>query len=297
MIEQIWRQPLEAAEAGHRHDALIRPSEWILLAYFANTAALALIRSVPLQLQMLAVMMPVAVWWLASLETNNSRPWTSVARDWLPLGLVLIGYLQVNWFAGPSIESWQQTWLGLDRTILHGWGLRAMVESTGRLAPSILEGSYLLTYALPAICLGLVYRHGRVGRVDRFLQAFLLGTLGTYALLPHFPTVAPRLAFPDVDLPAVIVPLRTFNLWILGHFDITTSVFPSGHVTAAFASAFGLWRAIPERRWISGLAFLLAVLVMMATVDGRYHYAVDGLAGMAVSILAFLAVEAKSSAG
>lgn len=296
-MEQALRVSLATDETVQRRGALIRTSEWVLLAYFGNTALMSMFRGVPLHLQMAAAMMPVGVWWLASLETRNSRPWTSVTRDWLPLGLLLLAYLQVNWFAGQPLVHRQQTWIELDRTILDGWGLHALIESTGRIMPSVLEFSYLLLYAVPAICLGLVYWHGRRGRVDRFLQTFLFGTLCVYALLPHFPSVAPRLAFPGVDLPSVVVPLRSVNLWVLGHFDITTSVFPSGHVAAGFAAAFGLWRAIPERRWLSGLAFVEALLVLTATIYGRYHYAVDGLAGVAVSTLAFVAVEAMSSDG
>lgn len=296
-MQYTWREPLVAGALALRQRALIRPSEWILIAYFVHSAALALWRGIPLPQQLLALAMPVVIWLLASLETKNSVPWSSVTRDWLPLGLVLFGYLQVNWFAGSPMDEWQRTWVRLDRAILDGWGLRTMVESTGWWGPSLLEGCYLLTYAVPAICLGVIHWHGRRGRNDRFLRVFLLGTLGTYALLPYFPSVAPRLAFPGMDLPTVIVPLHQLNLWILGHFDIQTSVFPSGHVAAACAAAFGLWRAIPERRWLSGLAFLQVALVLAAIIVGRYHYAVDGMAGVGVSVLAFVVVEAMSSAG
>lgn len=296
-MQQTLREPLVAAGVFERHAAPVRPSEWILLAYFVNTAIMALWHGLALQIQAAAVLVPVAVWILARLETRSGRPWSSVTRDWAPLGLVLLAYWQADWFSGEPLEHWERTWLEWDRTILSTWGLRGWIESAGALLPSLLEFSYLVLYAVPAMCLGLVHLHGRHGRVDRFLQVFLLGTLGAYALLPHFPTVAPRVVFDGVDLPSLLVPLRSVNLWVLSRWDISTSVFPSGHVAAGFAAAFGLWRAIPERRWLSGLAFLQALLVLLATVYGRYHYAADGIAGAAVSTLAFLAVEAAAAHG
>ena len=55
----------------------------------------------------------------------------------------------------------------------------------------------------------------------------------------------------------------------------------------AFSSAFGLWRALPEKRWLSYFLFVLSVLVYIATVYSRYHYAVDGLAGAAIAVFAW----------
>jgi hypothetical protein len=39
-----------------------------------------------------------------------------------------------------------------------------------------------------------------------------------------------------------------------------------------------------------GAAFAVAFLVYLATVYGRYHYAVDGLASMVIATAAWLAV-------
>jgi membrane-associated phospholipid phosphatase len=79
---------------------------------------------------------------------------------------------------------------------------------------------------------------------------------------------------------------RRFNWFLLGGYGIHTSVFPSAHVSGAFAAAFGVRRALPEkpRVWHSLLA--IAVLIATATVYGRYHYVVDAVAGFAVSVVA-----------
>ena len=74
------------------------------------------------------------------------------------------------------------------------------------------------------------------------------------------------------------------NLWILNHWDIRSSVFPSGHVAAAFSAAFAMCLAAPGRRTLFGALLAIALLVWMNTVYGRYHYAADGLASLAVSV-------------
>src|SRR5207244_7229225 len=79
--------------------------------------------------------------------------------------------------------------------------------------------------------------------------------------------------------------MRHFNIWLLDHADIHSSVFPSGHVAASFSAAFGLLAALPELRRIGGAMVVLALLIGIATVYGRYHYAVDVVASIAITVI------------
>ena len=115
------------------------------------------------------------------------------------------------------------------------------------------------------------------------LPSVLLGTLTAYALLPRFPTQAPRFLFPAEDLPRFETAVRRLNLWILDHGDIRSSIFPSGHVAFAFSSAFAIRMACPARRRVAAVLLVLAGLVWLDTIYGRYHYAADGLAGLIAS--------------
>ena len=45
-------------------------------------------------------------------------------------------------------------------------------------------------------------------------------------------------------------------------------------------------RTLPERPWVGRALLVLAILIAVATVYGRYHYAVDALAGFGVSLVA-----------
>jgi membrane-associated phospholipid phosphatase len=85
---------------------------------------------------------------------------------------------------------------------------------------------------------------------------------------------------------AVDTVLRRFNHWILGGYGIHTSVFPSAHVSGAFAAAFALKRVLREHPWLYRGVFGYATLVAIATVYGRYHFAVDAVAGVIVGTVA-----------
>jgi membrane-associated phospholipid phosphatase len=171
--------------------------------------------------------------------------------------------------------------------LLDKMGFRSMIEIFGGVIPWTLEAVYLLLYAIPPLCMGALYFGGARDRADRFLLTLFLGTFATYALLPYFPTASPRVAFPNEDLPHYASIWRSINVWLLDRYDISTSVFPSGHVAVAFSSAFGLLRAVPHRRLLWSIAFGAATLVFAGTVYGRYHYAADGIASVGISVAAW----------
>jgi membrane-associated phospholipid phosphatase len=134
----------------------------------------------------------------------------------------------------------------------------------------------------------MLYVYGRRNRVDQFLFPFLVGVLLCYAQFPFWPSEPPRTVFPADDLPAYFTVFRRWNLWLLAQGGIHTSVFPSGHVAAAFSAASGMSLSLPEHKWVSRFVGVTAGLIAVATVYGRYHYAADAAAGLLMAGVAFL---------
>ena len=263
-----------------------KPAEWVALAYFVYLAALSLLRQTPFATRIALVMVPLALWYLWRWESAKSRPWSRVLREWSSLGLILLGYWLLEVFSAPASIVVHAQWLSWDRLLLDG-GLRAAIESTGSAIPAILESVYLCLYGIPALALGAIYLCGERRTSHRFLAVLLFGTFAAYALLPWRPVASPRVAIPEHDLPQYIGAARQFNMWLLDHLDISTSVFPSGHVAVAFSAAFGLVIAIPRRRAICTTAFAVASLVYVATIYGRYHYAIDGAVSFGIAAAAW----------
>ena len=266
----------------------LRRSEWVLFLFFLYVPALALWRTHAfLHPSELALIIPLTLLALARADSISSGPRWAIVRDWVPAGLVLVAYWSIDWVATPPAgHQLEYTLIRWDRTLLNNWGLRAAIEYFGPLLPSIFDLAYLLLYAVPPLAIASFYFRRERERIDEFLCPFLLGTLITYALLPHFPSDPPRLVFAGQDLPTVETTFRRLNLWILDHWDIHSSVFPSGHVAVGFSAAFAMRLAAPRNHGITRTLLVLAVLVWINTIYGRYHYAADGLAGIAVSVVA-----------
>jgi membrane-associated phospholipid phosphatase len=274
-----------------RAPVALRSSEWLLIGFFGYVAIISLAlpqqpRSHTLPIG-LAVCIPALLIALALGEAKVHREFFSVVRDWVPLALTLVAYREMDWFS-PLVRDHhlELKWIVWDRRLLHDFGLQRAIEALGSFGPSYLEFCYLLVYAAGPFAVAMMYFAKRRERVNQVVFLYLLGTLLAYALFPFFPSDPPRTVFPGADLPGAVTVLRRFNLWIVGGYGIHSSVFPSAHVSSAFSAGFALLLFLPERKWFGWGMVIYAASVAIATVYGRYHYAVDAIAGLAVSLIA-----------
>ena len=255
------------------------------LIYFAYAFLMTIWFGNPAPQIAAACALPIALALGANWESRHSAPWSRVLRDWLPLLLILAAYWELQWFATDPSTEWETRFQGWDTWLVGSfpsWPAAIGVFCTGA-----IQFSYALLYALPVIYLGAIYALGTRVRAHAYLFTLFLGTFSAYLILPHIPVRSPRIAFPALLLPGVVTIFGKWNLWILDRLDISTSVFPSGHVAVAFSAAFGLMRALPERRLIWAVAFALAVCVWAATIYSRYHYSADGAASLLICIVAW----------
>jgi membrane-associated phospholipid phosphatase len=273
----------------------LRSSEWLTIGYFAYVALITPLFPLDPQVKWLAAAVFVLVAGLfgvlALAESYGHQQAFSITRDWIPLALTLVAYRELDWFSPLTRNlNMELRWVEWDRRLLYGAGLQRAIESLGALLPAYLEVCYLLVYAVGPIMVAVLYAQRRRELVNRMLMVYLAGTLLAYALLPYFPSDPPRTLFGGSDLPNVDTPVRRFNLWIVSGYGIHSSVFPSAHVSSAFSAAWALLWLLPEKRRFGWAMLAYAVSVAVATVYGRYHYAVDAIAGLGVSVLAALVI-------
>ncbi|MBI3209592.1 MAG: phosphatase PAP2 family protein [Candidatus Solibacter usitatus] len=263
----------------------LRSNEKVLLAYFSYTAFMAAIYGLPWERQGHAWLLVLALFGIFALESRYSNLISSALRDWLPQSLILVGYYQVQWFVAPPKDNLHEAFMRMDRLIF-GLGFQQAVEVAGPVIPQVCETVYLLLYTFPPLCMAILYIGRNSQLADRFLFPFYLTTFTVYALLPQFPTLAPRIVYPEEFTPHFTNFFRTVNLWNLNNIDISTSVFPSGHVAVAFGSVYGLYRCLPRRKRLWGALLVAAIVVYVTTVYSRYHYAADGLASILIAAAA-----------
>jgi membrane-associated phospholipid phosphatase len=262
----------------------MRAAEWVLTIYFAYVALLTFLFPLPTHSQQIAwttaAVIPTLVLILAKLK------WEFV-RDWFALAATLTAYREMNLFAPDRHQHrLEQVWIVWDRVLLHQAGFQRAVEALGPILPSILELAYLLVYAIAPFALIALYVYRHPERAPRLTLYYVLGTLMAYACFPFFPSEPPRTVFAGMDMPNVTNWFRSSNMLVVGGYGIHSSVFPSAHVSSAFAAALGIVHLLPEKRWVGRGMLIYACIVALATVYGRYHYAVDAVAGLAVGLLA-----------
>ena len=270
----------------------LRKSEWIFVGYFLYVAGVSLFIDIPphVRTRVLVVNAAVIAAYLAlgfCFSGRASRV-LNIFRDWTPFFLVPLCYREMGWFA-PAEHTYEleRVWIVWDRWLLHDWGVRDAIEALGPVLPAYLEICYTLVYLLAPFVMLMLYAYlYRREASDRFLFIYLLGTLLSYALFPYFPSEPPRTVFPLDDMPRIDTVFRQLNWWILKDAGIHTSVFPSAHVSASCSVVFGAFLIMKRGRWAPYAAAAVTLGIFWATIYGRYHFAVDSVAGVGVSLVA-----------
>lgn len=280
--------------AGRTWTISIRRSEWVVLAFLFYTEALAHLLPVSAGVQFRIALWNsgIALGYAVLVYIDLVKPSlaSSITRDWLPLAVILLAYREMGWFAQPHLTmELESRFIVWDRLLLRH-GAKAGIEMFGPMLPSILEIAYSVVYTLAPFAVAVLYLSGYRSRVDRFLFVFALSVLLCYAQFPFWPSEPPRVVFFGQDAPAYDTIFRRFNLWMLGSYGIHTSVFPSAHVAGAFAAAFGMRQAAPALKRVTCFLFVVAAVIALATVYGRYHYACDAAAGFLIAVSVFLSV-------
>ncbi|MEO8132289.1 MAG: phosphatase PAP2 family protein [Bryobacteraceae bacterium] len=268
----------------------LRPAEWVLVVYFTYVAVTATFFPINAQPAWLIALCIAAVFGtLAYLEKHTGSRVITTLRDWTALAATIVAYREMDLFTPARHDHHlEAVWILWDRRLIHGFGFQRLIEFTGPGIPYLLEFCYFVVYAVGPFSMGILYAIGKPARSQRFLLLYLLGTLGAYACFPYFPSEPPRTVYPGTDMPNIVGWFRRSNLMVVGNYGIHSSVFPSAHVSSAFSAAFGMLQALPEKKAIGRGLLVYAALVAVSTVYGRYHFAIDAVAGFGVAVIVML---------
>jgi membrane-associated phospholipid phosphatase len=242
----------------------------------------------------------LAVATMVALSRDSRRAdWLRVTRDLLPAVLILVAYRESGLLLKPDpSHHLDYLFIQWDRLLLKNPAVQAVLYAGAPWLQRYLELVYLLCYPLVPLGVAAIYLTPQQpkpnepaalpGRraIQDFWATVLLATLFCYAVYPFFPLTPPRVLFHDVPGPHVEPLLRKWNFWLLDHYSVQACIFPSGHVAAVTAVALALRRHAPR---VGAVFMFLAASIAVATVYGRYHYAVDALAGALVAVAAYYA--------
>jgi len=262
----------------------VRTSEWVVVAYFAYLLAAGVWLRVPACRIRLATALGVLTSALIALVAQlEPSPVASALRDWLPGGYLLVGYWTTGvLYRGPN-TALEARLDSIDTRLFDRLG--PLVLRVPLVVLELLELAYLLCYPIVPAGLGALYLGGQRGRADAYWTLVLVSAFAAYCVLPWAGTRSPRVLGSSLWIERRPVTMRRVNLSVLERGSIHVNTFPSGHAASAWAVALFLVTA-PGAAWPVFIAFAAAIAA--GAVLGRYHYAVDVVAGILIALVAFV---------
>jgi membrane-associated phospholipid phosphatase len=197
-----------------------------------------------------------------------------------PPAFLLCGY----WLSGPFFRDPQtgvERWLL--RTDAEGFarlGVATWLERAPRILVELLEAAYAADYLVVGGGALLVWPWG-VAALARYWTVVLSAELACYAVLPWVRTRPPRTLEAPGPLDRRPLVWRRVNRAILDRASVQANTLPSGHVAGALAAALAVMCVWPAA---GGALMIVAVLIAVSAVAGRYHYAADVILGAAVAV-------------
>jgi len=175
--------------------------------------------------------------------------------------------------------------LALDRLWLGQTGLLRAYAAAPRILREYMEASYLLVYVgIPAGAVALLVTD-HASRLDEYWSVVLAAEFICYGMLPWIQTRPPMIRGAHGEVGGLgEVGVRRLNQLIARRASIRANTIPSGHAAGAMATALVVTSVAPA---IGRLFLVLAVSIAIASVLGRYHYAIDSVLGILVALLAW----------
>jgi membrane-associated phospholipid phosphatase len=252
----------------------VRSSESLPFVYFLGCAVLAGLRPLPWSRrgQIAAVSAPMC----AAILTAAYHA-SDAIRAWAPGVYILVGYYVSGRFfvrASPRVEAWLMSW---DRRLLGDPTTRFAAWPRPVLA--YFEIVYMGCFLLVPAGFAILAADGRSDLANRYWTIVAAAEFGAFAPLVVIQTRPPWILERKPVLADRAVHRAASRM--VERFTIRANTFPSGHVAGSLAVAFALIDAVP---WAGAVALVLAMTIAVATVVGRYHYVVDGVAGAILAV-------------
>ena len=277
--------PSPTSLTGHAPGGLARRTAHLTIAYLAVTAVLIVLegRALPGWPWVVMAHTGLCVVLMGLLRRGPLSGIALMMLDWHPLVLFPALYKEVEWLAA-AIGDWRLTTRipAIEAALFRGQPSLYLSEYLVSVPLSEFLHACYLAYVLviPTVA-GYWYVSGRRRAFAELMLLLAAVMFGSYLFFVLFPVDSPYYRFERLGPP------------FSGHvfFDLVQEVssrggarggaFPSAHVSGAVVVWLVAWRHQPRLAgwlspWIAGL--------MVATVYGRFHYAVDTIAGVSLAL-------------
>jgi membrane-associated phospholipid phosphatase len=257
----------------------------VTMSYLLVTAALVVIfrRSVDswAAIATAHVAVCVALAWLDRIESPS--PVLRAVRDWHPIILFPLLYKEVELLAR-GIGNWRLTEAipALEATLFGGQPSLFLSQRWHSVALSEYLHFCYLSYVLVIPGVAAYWYASRRRSAFHELVLLLAVTLfGSYLFFVLFPVDSPYYRSGPLGPPLAGHVFYDLVHQMAARGGARGGAFPSAHVSGAVVTWLVAWRH--QRRLAVGLAPVVGG-VIVATVYGRFHYALDTIAGLLVAV-------------
>ncbi len=266
------------------HADFARWTTTITASYLLATAVLMATSAAPGRLWLMTahVLLAAALVWL---RRTPSRPLLRFLRDWHPILLFPLLYKEVE-VLGAAVGNWTLTaTIPVLEAMLFGGQPSMYLSQRWPFVPlsEYLHFCYLAyVVVIPAVA-GYWYLGNRRGAFGELVFTLSVVMFASYLVFIVLPVDSPYYLSARLAPPLSDHFFFTLVHEVSGRGGARGGAFPSAHVSGAIVVLLVAWRH--QRR----LAVLLAPIiagVVLATVYGRFHYAIDSLAGLLVGVVA-----------
>lgn len=273
----------------------MRPSDRLLLGYFAFVSAIVLWRLVTGSGE-------AALWWLlvmhglflALVLLCSRLPESARVGQWIHdlYPLIMLGpiYVEIGLLNerlpfeailrnDAVVQSWEAALFGVQPS--RDW----IREAPSVFWSGLLHLAYFAYYPILiggpiALALG-----GKRAETRQVILGMLTAFVPCYVAFILFPVAGPYYAFPQPTGPVRDVWSASLVYGVLGAGSSVGAAFPSSHVAATAAITLGVSR---YSRWLTWAFVPAAVLLTVGTVYCQMHYATDAMVGLVVGAGAWL---------
>lgn len=222
----------------------------------------------------------------ALLLLRSPTPMLRRVRELLPLALGGYLYVELRWLiagagrphADGMVQRWEHLLFPSNPAATWAPGLPNVALS------ELLHFAYASYYVLVLLPPIVLYLRGRREAYASTMLALVIVYIVCFVSYLALPVDGPRYLVGPARAPEG--PIREFVLRLLAAGSSRGTAFPSSHIAAAVVASLAALRFQPR---LGALVAALTVGLALGTVYGGFHYAVDGLAGVAVGLASWWA--------
>ena len=264
----------------------MRAPDSIAAAYFVYVLVLAWTLRLPIRRRWQITAAAAAA--EAVALTGTALPALPAAwHAWLPVVYLAAAYKISGLFFTAPMPRIERTLAAFDRWLFERLGVERIAARSPRALLEYLEAAYLLSAPLVALALLVPLQTGRAAEVDRFWTLVLLVEFVCFGMLPWMQTRPPWVLEPPGAIEDRGLVMRRANRFVVSRALMPVNTFPSGHSATALAIALAVLPLAPA---LGGVFLLLALSVALGSVLGRYHYALDAVTGIALTLIVWTAL-------